>query len=391
MVYKKYIEKDGKVYGPYVYHSRRVNGKIISEYCGQGKGNKKKIFLFVFIALVLLAVGFFIFNGKFTGNAVSENPTLIQGESENAISYPTIYFTLVSIQTKSSESYSESTPQVQPENETTSQENLTESNIENSSEQQEVIIENSTIPNETFETNSSDSINEQEISSSDVPVTEQKDISSETKNNEQESSPAGENSVSGVLESVGTFFLGLLKTTGMAVSEQTVETRIDGQTSMNEPFVYQLKEGENVQLLSGSVKTNSDSLPDSVIKMTYKDNLLLVSTNYSEIIKQITNSNNNSKLKIVKENLPDLTEEEKNILSQKLGNFSIETVKSELFNGRYVLGYRFGDFTIEYSYDSDLSKQNLDSQIEYDKIKWLKDISEKLSQENSAHNPVNLS
>ena len=37
MVYKKYIKRNGKLYGPYIYHSRRVNGKVISEYQGTGK------------------------------------------------------------------------------------------------------------------------------------------------------------------------------------------------------------------------------------------------------------------------------------------------------------------------------------------------------------------
>ncbi len=43
MAYKKYIKRGGKVYGPYVYHSRKVNGKVISEYLGKlSKGKKKE-------------------------------------------------------------------------------------------------------------------------------------------------------------------------------------------------------------------------------------------------------------------------------------------------------------------------------------------------------------
>ena len=37
MAYKKYIKRNGKLYGPYLYHSRRVNGKVISEYQGTGR------------------------------------------------------------------------------------------------------------------------------------------------------------------------------------------------------------------------------------------------------------------------------------------------------------------------------------------------------------------
>ncbi len=55
MAYKKYIKRGDKIYGPYVYHSRRVDGKVVSEYIGPHKRkiNYKKISL-VFLAVVLL-------------------------------------------------------------------------------------------------------------------------------------------------------------------------------------------------------------------------------------------------------------------------------------------------------------------------------------------------
>jgi hypothetical protein len=417
MVYKKYIEKDGKVYGPYVYKSHRINGKIVSEYCGQGKVNKKNVLIFVAAGLILfiLIFSFFSLKGKFTGNTISENPNLISSETENVISYPIVYFTLVSIQNQVSESSSE---QVVPLiNETILPENSTESNIENSSEKQEIAIDNSTTPIDS-EINSSENIpsetsntaeeiipeetpnNEQEIIP-DVSTSEQKADSTEPLENqqvpleppisEQKTSAISENIVSDVLSNVGNFFLGLFKTTGMAISEQLIETNIEGKVSINETFVYQLKEGENVQLLPGSVKTDSGSLSDNAIKMIYQDNLILVSTNYSEIIKLSVNTSKNSTLKIIKENIPALTDDEEIILSETFKNLSIETVKSELFNGRYILGYKLEDFSIEYSYSSTLDEEVLSSQIEYDKIKWLKDISNKLREKELVHNFVNLS
>ena len=42
MVYKRYIKKDGKVYGPYSYHSQKKDGKVISKYIGKIKESKKK-------------------------------------------------------------------------------------------------------------------------------------------------------------------------------------------------------------------------------------------------------------------------------------------------------------------------------------------------------------
>jgi len=55
MAYKKYIKRGGKIYGPYVYHSKRVDGKVVSEYIGPHKRkiSYKKVSL-AFLAVVLL-------------------------------------------------------------------------------------------------------------------------------------------------------------------------------------------------------------------------------------------------------------------------------------------------------------------------------------------------
>ncbi len=57
MSYKKYIKRGGKVYGPYVYHSRKVNGRVTSEYLGKFEEKKKKNFfpILIFLLIFLLA------------------------------------------------------------------------------------------------------------------------------------------------------------------------------------------------------------------------------------------------------------------------------------------------------------------------------------------------
>lgn len=42
MVFKRYIKRDGKVFGPYFYESKRVDGKVISKYKGSAKEDKKE-------------------------------------------------------------------------------------------------------------------------------------------------------------------------------------------------------------------------------------------------------------------------------------------------------------------------------------------------------------
>ena len=64
MVYKKYIKRGGKVYGPYIYHSRRVDGKVVCDYHGsKSNSSSKKVFVTLFLmALVLLTSYLFVSN-----------------------------------------------------------------------------------------------------------------------------------------------------------------------------------------------------------------------------------------------------------------------------------------------------------------------------------------
>jgi len=76
MVYKKYIRKNGKIYGPYIYHSKRVDGKVVSEYIGpeEKKDNKKikKFWTFFVASLLVIALGSFVLisNSNPTGNII---------------------------------------------------------------------------------------------------------------------------------------------------------------------------------------------------------------------------------------------------------------------------------------------------------------------------------
>ena len=62
MAYKRYIKKNGKIYGPYVYHSHRKDGKVVSKYLGKSSSVKTKkqkniqfkFFLIGLVGLILL-------------------------------------------------------------------------------------------------------------------------------------------------------------------------------------------------------------------------------------------------------------------------------------------------------------------------------------------------
>ena len=68
MVYKKYITRNGKKYGPYYYESYRENGKVKTRFVSGPKirdkfKNNKKIISLFFIFGIFLFLGFLFFAG----------------------------------------------------------------------------------------------------------------------------------------------------------------------------------------------------------------------------------------------------------------------------------------------------------------------------------------
>lgn len=74
MAYKKYIKRGGKIYGPYIYHSKRIDGKVVSEYHGPKKESQPKNFIWIGLgAVFLLAIVLIVIFGRGhtgTGNVV---------------------------------------------------------------------------------------------------------------------------------------------------------------------------------------------------------------------------------------------------------------------------------------------------------------------------------
>jgi len=70
-VYKKYIWVNGKRYGPYLYHNKRVGDKIVTSYHGSnsekadGKSFLPYVLMGVLISVFVLSSGFFIFSSPY--------------------------------------------------------------------------------------------------------------------------------------------------------------------------------------------------------------------------------------------------------------------------------------------------------------------------------------
>ena len=66
MSYKKYIKRGGKVYGPYIYHSKKINGRVTTEYLGkyEKKIDTKRLLNLILVSLFLLVFFAVIVNNE---------------------------------------------------------------------------------------------------------------------------------------------------------------------------------------------------------------------------------------------------------------------------------------------------------------------------------------
>jgi len=70
MVFKKYIKRGGKVYGPYLYENKRIDGKVVTSYVGKyeesgetKKGNRKVFFYILPVLILFLLISFIFYQG----------------------------------------------------------------------------------------------------------------------------------------------------------------------------------------------------------------------------------------------------------------------------------------------------------------------------------------
>ena len=494
MAYKKYIKKGEKIYGPYIYHSRRIDGKVISEYRGPEKLSYKKIFLAVFGVIFLAALIFILIfsEREITGKVILDldayyqqgNPlegklrlSLQEGElipassklvfenNGNIFEYnlkdliseelnegsfyikgasisgsgegygipggreisPTVYFVLSIL----SEEKPDAEQTGEPETTEPSQTETTEtSQTENITKEEADIIEteNITEPAETETTETEET----------------------TKEETQNISITG-NVISRFAGAISNFFLGL-EMTGKAVVE--FEREIHGQVSPSETFIYTLHEGERVEIKPRSVRTDSKQLSDNDIELKIEGNEVIVTTNYSEtgegfgedylgsrskeIIIDISNldlilEQGNLKVSLVDsgqeiislstlleegrvsanetiseepvseitepdvtnetgyeieeteiyvpELILSLTEQERAILVEKFGN-TLKVKEALPKRGFIKVIYEFSpEYSVEFNFDANLSREVLESFMDKKRTGWLKDIAKSLLEE----------
>ncbi|MFH1503661.1 MAG: hypothetical protein ABIE36_03315 [Candidatus Diapherotrites archaeon] len=307
MSYKKYIERNGKLYGPYIYSSKRVDGKVISEYQGTGSKNHKK-FLWIFLGVFLIAGIFYLlfFNGGISGKVVlgidatyeeskplkgTLNLVLKEGELIPASSkvvfensgqnYEFFLKDIIKDSSVKGDFYIEGTSisgegegygiegekTIYPEVEFTlliyKESNSNEEPAEEGSE--ETPIDNP--PEQTEEIPTEES--------QETPMVEETPIVEETITEETKSAPITGTAIGGL----GRIF----KLTGRVSMD--LEEEMQGGVSKDNPFIYELKEGETAELKPKSVKINSEELKDNDISFKIEENKVVVTTDYSEKVK----------------------------------------------------------------------------------------------------------
>ena len=336
MAYKKYITRNGKVYGPYVYHSRRVNGKVVSEYRGSTEKKKSidyKKFIWVFLGIFILGViayGFSITDNRLTGNAVLNlNANYQEGEFVNGN---------LKVLLKEGELIPSNSQVIFETSEGIFEYNLKDiisnninqgdyyikgKNIIGQGEGYGLVGEKKVYPEVNFllriissevseEVQNNEDVNEEEIIGDIIEeereefieisneviheFLEEQEIVDEVEEEiigeivEEESMGEGEQEIvdeveesageGSLAEAVIFDFFSRLSLTGQVVLG--IENTIDGTVSYENPFTYDLSSGDNVEIIDGSVSVDNMEINEDNINLDINSNEISVTTEYFE-------------------------------------------------------------------------------------------------------------
>jgi len=405
MAYEKYIKKDGKIYGPYIYHSRRVDGKVISEYHGQKKLEYGKFLWVIPFALLIILGAYFIGQRDkgITGYSVLDlNANYREGQA-------------------------------------------LEGGLKLSLEEGELIPASSTVIFENagkkYEYQLKDLISE--------PITEG-NFFMKGKNISGSGEGFGISGAKDIYPEVQ--FVLNVEEPDINDSNTVKIIEVEGKVSTEKNFTHILEEGQRAEIKLRSVKTDSVQLSEDSVFLTTEGTLVSVSTNYSEKEEGFGSSYSGEKIKELMINLDDLklllekgelkvgifyeggevvsmqtiigdgtvsneseiipegtppsegtspsnsvldnetksfnitfpelelTPEERAVLEKEFGNISLEVGETKIKNGFIIIRYELREDTwVNYSYSSDLDNSTLNLFVQRDRIKWLKDLAKKYS------------
>ena len=310
MAYKKYIKKNGKLYGPYTYHSRRIDGKVVSEYHGKNENNfsfkspkiiSRNLVLALIGAFLLIMISLFVYNvsiNNLTGNVALDLKTkylenenlkgnfilkLKEGELVPSDSKIIINTTTQNYEYLLSDLTSEepATGDFYIENSVISGsgQGYGKEGIKEISQDLSFILEISS------EKKADDEIPTKETETQTETPTETETQTEETPTETptETETPITGNIVSGFLRSISNFFLGLNPSRGLTGQVSlNVEDTIDGEVSIDKPFTYTLNDGQVATIKKSSVKIKSsgEEIDEKEIIIDQNENTITITTEY---------------------------------------------------------------------------------------------------------------
>ncbi len=421
MAYKKYIKKNGNIYGPYIYHSKRVDGKVVTEYKGTDKFDFNRVlpFVAIFLAiLVALFAGYVFINNhgeNITGfsvlslDASHESGKTLQGnlkillrEGELIPASSKIIFT------SENNSYNYS---------------LEDSLSDESLEEGSFFIQGSNITGEGIGYGLKGN---KEISPKVSFILLISELDKSNESNESE--------------------------------EVFIEREVKGNVSKDKSFEYALRESESVELKPLSVNLNGEVVSEEVIRLEVLNNTVIIFTNYSveeegfgkdflgnetkeflfdlkNFSLNLTGENLSVKLKYLDKQMASLetelkngsiqgeakrpsrndtfletnitvpieknkereneredrkkvevedieialTNNERETLMEEFGNVTLKTKEAIQRDDFIRVRYELGEYWVEYTYSLGLDDETLKEFMREDRVKWLKDIAKRIS------------
>ncbi len=338
MVHKRYVRKNGKVYGPYLYENKRVNGKVVTRYVGKDfelnlpeKNLRNNIFslsfnkyLLISLFVLLLLIGLLFFAPRFTGNITAKLDSsyevgqpidgtvtlhlrqgellprdsillLVHGNQTKEISLSELSFKQSSV---SGSFYAEQAElsgsgegfgfagkktlnpiikfKLSIYEEESKPEEVKSDSIEKTSGIDEIDKDKQEDINKEKEIKEP-KVEKEEEKSQDKEFNKEKEIKEPKVEKEEEKSQDKE--LKGGSELAAAEVSKNAPLTGGAVSETYLV--VEGSVSAGEPFSYVLRPEETANLISGSVQANGNILSDDILDIALDKNGVKVSTKYS--------------------------------------------------------------------------------------------------------------
>src|SRR3989344_3158560 len=319
MSYKKYIKRGGKLYGPYIYESKRVGNKVISVYKGVASQEKisirkparfsRSFIIPVVSLLVIFALSLIILNllnpgatGKVT---LQFSPSYMQGEAiSGALKLSLKAGELIPASTLVSATLAGEQKQFQLSElltQTATEGNFYVENMQLAGNGQGYGIpgEKKTYPDISFKLRISKEKAQEEQQPSqaeenaaepeqttETPA-EQPSEQEEQAETPQEQIPAEETPTAQPSESKNEEKQGQKQDEKEEKSEITGavvenENLIDAVVSKDTPFTYTLEQGETAEIVQGSVRVNGEKIDESALNLQIQGSSVSVTTSYSE-------------------------------------------------------------------------------------------------------------